>query len=292
MLFRAVSGLITFAFFFMGLSLFNCGDKGSNPPPSSSTVTYNGNGNTAGTAPADAATYTQGASVTVKANSGNLVRTGYTFAGWNTSADGNGTSYAAGTTFSMGSANITLYAKWTKNPIAISDFRITMPGWAAPVDSNIRLIYNDTIQDFTLTYKISYFVDGGDWSYIQDSVTIAGNRVATLDSGLHQWFYRPDPTDSNFAQSFVLDYMTAENALKVYNRMMNHIYGEKTKIGSYDTTVATGVFQGNEQRCYSHFDKYFIECRISIIGINSLLTQDSCAAIANTFVKKYQSIIQ
>jgi uncharacterized repeat protein (TIGR02543 family) len=54
--------------------------------------------------------------VTVLGNTGTLVRTGHTFAGWNTKADGSGTDYVANATFTMGSANVTLYAKWTANP--------------------------------------------------------------------------------------------------------------------------------------------------------------------------------
>ena len=38
-------------------------------------------------------------------------RAGYTFAGWNTKADGSGTSYASGATFT-GNADTTLYAQW------------------------------------------------------------------------------------------------------------------------------------------------------------------------------------
>ncbi|MDH6604359.1 putative repeat protein (TIGR02543 family), partial [Bacilli bacterium PM5-9] len=44
----------------------------------------------------------------------NLSKTGYDFAGWNTRADGTGTTYVAGTgTFKI-TANTTLYAKWKK----------------------------------------------------------------------------------------------------------------------------------------------------------------------------------
>ena len=43
---------------------------------------------------------------------GNLVQSGYIFAGWNTAANGSGTNYAAGSgTFTI-SANTTLYADW------------------------------------------------------------------------------------------------------------------------------------------------------------------------------------
>lgn len=77
------------------------------------SVTYNGNGNTGGTAPTDGTAYAYNQSVTVLGN-GDLVKTGHTFAGWNTQADGNGTNYAADASFNI-TANTTLYAKWTVN---------------------------------------------------------------------------------------------------------------------------------------------------------------------------------
>jgi len=82
------------------------------------TLTYSGNSNTSGTAPTDASSpYVSGTTVTVKANTGTLARTGYTFAGWNTNSAGSGTDYAAtgSVTFSMPAANTILYAKWTPN---------------------------------------------------------------------------------------------------------------------------------------------------------------------------------
>jgi uncharacterized repeat protein (TIGR02543 family) len=45
--------------------------------------------------------------------SGDLVRTGYTFYGWNTAADGSGISFAPGSLYSA-NANVILYVKWTK----------------------------------------------------------------------------------------------------------------------------------------------------------------------------------
>ncbi|MFD0711821.1 InlB B-repeat-containing protein [Paenibacillus sp. GCM10027626] len=80
------------------------------------TVTYNGNGSTGGSVPADSGAYESGSTVTVLGNTGNLTKSGHTFAGWNTQADGQGTSYATGATFEIGTANVTLYAKWTANP--------------------------------------------------------------------------------------------------------------------------------------------------------------------------------
>jgi uncharacterized repeat protein (TIGR02543 family) len=47
-------------------------------------------------------------------------RTGYTFANWNTAADGNGTSYTPGATFAMPASNQTLFAMWTINTYTLT----------------------------------------------------------------------------------------------------------------------------------------------------------------------------
>ena len=100
------------------LALAGCGssDPAATPSSATYTVTYDGNGNTTGAVPAAPANYEQGQAVTVTGNTGNLVKTNYTFAGWNTAADGSGTTYTQNQSFTMGAANVTLYAKWTSNP--------------------------------------------------------------------------------------------------------------------------------------------------------------------------------
>jgi uncharacterized repeat protein (TIGR02543 family) len=82
------------------------------------SVTYNANetqhqlGVTSGSVPSTTS-YAAGTVVTVAANSGSLARQGFTFAGWNTLANGSGTNYAAGSGSLTLNASITLYAKWT-----------------------------------------------------------------------------------------------------------------------------------------------------------------------------------
>ncbi|MCX8014353.1 MAG: discoidin domain-containing protein [Rectinema sp.] len=98
-------------------SLFGEFDNPLDPQSQYYVVVYDSNGATGGSVPIDSTTYLQGATVTVLGNTGNLTRTGYSFAGWNTKADGTGTSYQAWNTFVMGSANVTLYAQWTPNNI-------------------------------------------------------------------------------------------------------------------------------------------------------------------------------
>ena len=133
-----VNGLIQAADYFA--------DLGSNQPPEAFyryqwqanpphyTVTYNGNGNTGGTAPTDAnSPYAAGATVTVL-GAGSVTKTGSTFAGWNTAANGSGTSYSPGNTFVI-AENTTLYAQWT----ASATYTVTYSGngntgGAAPSD--------------------------------------------------------------------------------------------------------------------------------------------------------------
>ncbi len=76
------------------------------------SVIYSGNSNTGGLVPVDSSNpYVTGSNVTVLGNTGSLARTGYTFIGWNTSADGTGMSYEVGDVFAI-SSGIILYAQW------------------------------------------------------------------------------------------------------------------------------------------------------------------------------------
>jgi uncharacterized repeat protein (TIGR02543 family) len=52
-------------------------------------------------------------------NGSGLSRVNYTFAGWNTAANGGGTAYAAGSMFTF-SADTVLYAQWTATPFTLS----------------------------------------------------------------------------------------------------------------------------------------------------------------------------
>ena len=77
------------------------------------SVTYNPNGGTGGTTDAD---ITSGTQYTVKSDTDvGVTRTGYTFASWNTAANGSGTTYQAGNNLTV-TADVTLYAQWTPLP--------------------------------------------------------------------------------------------------------------------------------------------------------------------------------
>lgn len=80
-------------------------------PPVVYTLTYNGNANTGGTAPVDLFSPYQAGSPAVAKPAGSLVKAGSTFGGWNTAADGSGTTYAVGASIPITSDRI-LYARW------------------------------------------------------------------------------------------------------------------------------------------------------------------------------------
>ncbi|HTT71824.1 MAG TPA: InlB B-repeat-containing protein [Anaeromyxobacteraceae bacterium] len=117
--------------------LVACGGSGGGGGASTFTVTYNANGATSGSAPVDSNKYTQGQQVDVL-GPGSLARTGYSFGGWNTQANGSGQTVTAGQTLSMGTSNLTLYAMWTSG--SHNGFTVTYDGNGAtegqvPTDS-------------------------------------------------------------------------------------------------------------------------------------------------------------
>jgi uncharacterized repeat protein (TIGR02543 family) len=136
-------------------------------------VTYDGNNATSGTVPTDATDYESGTTVTVLDNTGSLARTGYTFGGWNTKADGSGTDYAPGATFAI-SSSVTLYAKWEAGQLVLANNDSN--GDAIGLASGNGMYYDVTLAGRTL-YK------DGDWNTLclPFDVTIAGSVLDGAD---------------------------------------------------------------------------------------------------------------
>jgi uncharacterized repeat protein (TIGR02543 family) len=160
------------------------------------TVTYNGNGNTGGSTPVDSINYEQGATVTVL-GAGTLVRTGHSFIGWNTQADGLGTTYTQGQTFTMGTANVTLYAKWTANPT----FTVTYDGNGS-TGGNAP-------------------VDGANYEQGQ-TVIVLGNSGSLVRTGYYftGWNTRADGLGTTYTQGQTFTMGTADVTL--YAKWTNH----------------------------------------------------------------------
>lgn len=82
------------------------------------TITPNANGGTLKSG-CSALTKVHNTAKAIWTSSLNPTRTGHTFTGWNTKADGTGTSYAAGANYTA-NANSTLYAQWRINTWAVT----------------------------------------------------------------------------------------------------------------------------------------------------------------------------
>lgn len=151
--------------------------------PVTYSVTYNGNGNTGGTAPVDGSSpYTAGSNVTVLSE-GSLVRTGYTFTGWNTAANGSGTAYASGGTITSIAADITLYAQWAINTYTLTYDGNTNDGGTAPTDPNSPYNYNTNatvLSEGTLTKTGFSFAGWNTAANGSGTAYIPGGTIANI----------------------------------------------------------------------------------------------------------------
>lgn len=129
------------------------------------TVTYEGNGSDGGSAPVDPQSpYNNGVTVTVLPP-GSLSKADDTFAYWNTAADGSGTVYGPGATFTMGSADVILYAEWYTTQ------GLTDSGLGPGVTAHYTFSYDSTLQASGLEPARTNAVIGaceGDYALMSD----------------------------------------------------------------------------------------------------------------------------
>lgn len=154
------------------------------------SVTYDDNDATNGSVPTDGNKYDRNGSATVLGNTGNLAKTGWTFAGWNTAADGSGTTYAAGSTYSNITSNVTLYAKWTctvtwsvnENTSAYTPETVTYN----PSGSKVTIVPRPDPEDYcgdkfvgwyTADYDDDDTAPTGTFKNVDDSPNITGDRT-------------------------------------------------------------------------------------------------------------------
>ena len=149
-------------------------------------LSYNANGATGGEVPPTAIILCDGDRIaTVSDNVGELDRVGYTFAGWNTAADGSGTAYMPGDEFTI-SEMVTLYAQWNVITYLIG---YSLDGGTLPEGQSNPVHYTIESGDITLVNptKTGCFFLGWSGTGIQGtskSVTIpagsSGHRSYTV----------------------------------------------------------------------------------------------------------------
>nr|WP_025125488.1 cyclophilin-like fold protein [Myroides odoratimimus] len=152
----------------VAVSFAGCSKDDEDPVSANATLTYNTNRATSGTMP-DAVTQATGTSITLN-NDTDISYTGYTFAGWNTNANGTGTNYAGGSSFILNN-NVTLFAKWNEEASgSASNLKITVGNNMATAilydngianDFKSRLPLTVTMTDYSNTEKsfiqVQYF---------------------------------------------------------------------------------------------------------------------------------------
>jgi len=99
--------------------------------PVTYAVNYIGNGQTGGISPVPQ-TKIPGTALIISNNIGALTRIGYTFAGWNTAADGSGTNYAPGASYTA-DVSVTFFAKWVPIPPPLVTYTITFDSQDATI---------------------------------------------------------------------------------------------------------------------------------------------------------------
>jgi uncharacterized repeat protein (TIGR02543 family) len=148
------------------------------------TLTYNSNSATGGSVPVDASNYNINGNASVAGNSGSLVRTGYTFAGWTLNSGGTGTVYNSGDALVFGSANQILYAKWTANTYTISYNTNGATGTQANAsDSYTTAGTAVTLSAVGTMAKTGYNFAG--WSTTANGSAIAGTYTTSVDITLY-----------------------------------------------------------------------------------------------------------
>jgi uncharacterized protein (TIGR02145 family)/uncharacterized repeat protein (TIGR02543 family) len=150
------------------------------------TVSYNGNGNSSGSVPVDPNKYTAAASVTVRENSGLMVKNGYTFTGWNTAADGSGTFYPAGAKFTTGTSDVILYAQY-----AISRFTVTFNSMEGSAVTSQLVDHGGIVTEPAAPVRTGYTFGGWyeektyttRWNFTAGTITANDTLFAKWDAG-------------------------------------------------------------------------------------------------------------
>ena len=196
-------------------------------------VVYEGNDQDGGTAPVDEAQYGPGQQALVLGNSNGLSRAGFEFAGWNTAANGSGTSYEPGDSLSLSSSNVTLYAVWVQpqpEEVQFSSYTVTAaisqrntPADAASSDidsaGNTHVAWirraSDAMFD-TVMYTFfdgsshtNYVVDGSGSNDVSAGVSIS---VDDNDSPHIVWISKRDADGSTLASgNYAIYWATDDN---------------------------------------------------------------------------------
>ena len=152
--------------------------------PGTLTINFDGNGSTGGSTASQQIAAGNSASL----NANGFTRNGYAFTGWNTAADGSGTSYADGADYTVtpatGDATVTLYAQWEALP-TMQEFTLAQCQSLAS-DANYTVVDSRDGSDYTVRYI-------KDACWMTQNLRLSGGRTLTsADSNVASSWFFPD----------------------------------------------------------------------------------------------------
>lgn len=149
------------------------------------TVKYNGNGENSGTTPSSSHTYDTAKNLTANG----YIKNGYQFVGWNTQANGSGTSYSDKQSVKNLTATnggvVTLYAQWKPYSLtiryhgdgALKDGTTNVSGKDILLEEKVA--YNGSyshLKDATKLSKDGYTPNNGNWIVGQNGTTVVSSN--------------------------------------------------------------------------------------------------------------------
>jgi len=146
-------------------------------------VKYNGNGNDTGSVPA-AKEYEYNSMIAVAKKPSALRKTGFTFVGWNTRADGTGDTLMPGDSIRIGLSDTTLYALWERNRYWVKYDGNGNDSGSVP--DSAEYDYGSKIMDANLKKQDYFFVewntasDGSGSGYLPGDTLVLGVSNTTL----------------------------------------------------------------------------------------------------------------
>ena len=177
------------------------------------TITYDSNCATSGSIPV-AQEYAGiiGEQITLRTNTGSLARTGYRFGGWNTKADGSGTDYAVGASYTI-TGNVTMYAKW-------------LPPYTITYDSNGATS--------GLVPSLQQGID-------EEQITVRTNvgNLKRTGYSFAGWNTKADGTGTNYIEG--ASYIVTGDII-LYAKWVNLIYTDKVNLEIGDIVLQNGNY--------------------------------------------------
>ena len=225
------------------------------------TVKYNGNGSTGGSTSNSSHTY--GTSKKLTANG--FTRTGYTFSGWNTKADGSGTEYSDQASVknltSTNGGSVTLYAQWAPALYHLtisqgSNTSITVNRTSSPIGSTVGaatgnlvngafLYYGDVLSisvSASAGYTLSASHSNGSTITVTESTTISATATANTYTVTYN-ANNGSGTMSNSTATYNSNFMTRKNAFTRTGYTFNGWNEKADGTGTKWTLTSPGVYE-------------------------------------------------